>query len=158
MSELCEKAQEQSMQKDKYLTFKLEVEFFALEIGFVKEIYNMLTIVPMPCAPDYVKGIINLRGKIIPVLDMRLVLGKESRDYSGRTCIIILYVNQAHCGLIVDTVSEVCGIPEENIEPPPGMVSIRSNRYLKGIAKIGNELAMVLDCEEIMRLQDQEVS
>jgi purine-binding chemotaxis protein CheW len=141
---------EQSTQKGKFLTFKLDAELFALEISYVTEIYNMLSIVPLPGTPEYFKGIINLRGKIIPVIDMRLKLRKISESYNDRTCIIILIVDGIQSGLIVDTVSEVCNIREEDIEPPPGLKCLGSNHYIQGVAKIGDDLAMILDCRKIL--------
>lgn len=146
--------QEQNTQKGKFLTFHLANEVFALEIRYVTEIYNMLSIVPLPGTPEYIKGIINLRGKIIPVIDMRLKLQKTAEAYTDRTCIIILNVEGAPCGLVVDSVAEVCSIRDDDIEPLPEMKCFVMNHYLKGIAKVSEELAMILDCK-VLLMQEQ---
>lgn len=121
---------DEDTQKDKYLTFTLGEELYGIDIRAVIEIIGIMPITKVPEVPAYVQGIINLRGKIIPVVDMRLRFGQEYRPYSDRTCVIIISVNDVLIGLIIDGVSEVLTIPENSIVPPPELKSVR-NRYVK---------------------------
>ena len=150
MSDFYQFSQEEDTQKCKFLSFKLGAELFAIEIGYVTEINNLLAIISIPGTPDYFKGIISLRGKIIPVIDMRLKLRKEPEAYTDRTCIIILSVEGAQTGLIVDTVAEVLTISDENIDLPPEMVRSSHSSYLQGIGKSGDDLALILNCKKIL--------
>ncbi len=106
-------------QKDKYLLFALGNEEYGIAIRYVTEIIGLQTITAIPELPAYVKGIVNLRGKIIPVIDMRLRFKKEARQYTNRTCTIVIRVKAVAVGLIVDAVAEVLPIAAENIVPPP---------------------------------------
>lgn len=146
---------EEDTQKDKYLTFFLGKEDYGIEIRFVTEIIGIQAITEVPELPDYVKGIINLRGKIIPVMDVRLRFKKESREYNDRTCVIVIDIREISIGLIVDTVSEVLSIAEQDIVPPPELSKGFHNRYIKGIGKVGNEVKLLLDCDKL--LNDYEV-
>ncbi len=150
MTELYELSQEQDTQKGKFLTFRIGAELFAIEISYVTEINNMLSIVPLPDAPAYFKGVISLRGKIIPVIDMRLKLGKQPEPYNDRTCIIILSVEGAQTGLIVDTVAEVLNIRDDDIERPPEMKHAAGSHYLQGIGKAEEDLVLILNCRKIL--------
>ena len=154
MSDLYQLSQEEDTQKSKFLSFRLGTELFAIEIRFVTEINNMLAIISIPGTPEYFKGIISLRGKIIPVIDMRLKLHKEPEVYNDRTCIIILSVEGAQTGLIVDTVAEVLTISDENIDLPPEMKHSLGNSFLQGIGKSGDDLALILNCKQILLEDD----
>lgn len=136
-------------QNGKYLTFSLDKETFGIEIGYVIEIVGIQSITIMPEMPEYIKGIINLRGKIIPVMDIRLRFNKDQKDYNDRTCIIVIEINDRSIGLIVDGVSEVIKIPEEFIIEPPKMDN-GSNGFVKNIGQIGNEVRLLLDCEKLI--------
>lgn len=121
MSEVLNKEeieQEEDTQQDRYLTFSLGNQIFGIEIRYVTEIIGIQPITEVPEMPDYVKGIINLRGKIIPVIDVRLKFRKEPAEYNDRTCIIVIDIHEISIGLIVDNVAEVLTITEENIVPP----------------------------------------
>lgn len=142
--------QEEDTQKGKFLTFALGQEFYGIEIKFVTEIIGIQPITAVPEVPDYVKGIINLRGKIIPVVDVRLKFRKPEVAYNDRTCIIVIDVKNLSVGLIVDNVAEVLAIPEEGIVPPPDTKTGFHNRYIKGIGKVGNEVKLLLDCEKLL--------
>ncbi|AKN31868.1 chemotaxis protein CheW [Clostridium carboxidivorans P7] len=142
-------------QKGRFLTFSVGKESYGIEIKYVKEIIGIQEITEVPELPDYVKGIINLRGKIIPVMDVRLRFKKEAKEYNDRTCIIVIDVEEISIGLIVDNVSEVLTIGEENIVPPPDLKTGFHNRYVKGIGKVGNEVKLLLDCEKV--LNDDEI-
>lgn len=141
-------------QKGRYLTFALEKEVYGIEIICVTEIIGIQPITEIPELPGYVKGIINLRGKIIPVMDVRLRFKKEPAAYNDRTCIIVIDIKGTAIGLIVDTVSEVLTIEDENIVPPPDLKSGFQSRFVKGIGKVGNNVNLLLDCEKV--LNDQE--
>jgi purine-binding chemotaxis protein CheW len=147
--------QEEDTQRGKFLTFILGGESYGIEIKYVTEIIGIQAITEVPELPDYIKGIINLRGKIIPVMDVRLRFRKPYREYNDRTCVIVVDMLEISIGLIVDSVSEVLSIPEEEIVPPPEMGGALSNRYIKGIGKVGNEVKLILDCNKL--LNDEEV-
>lgn len=145
---------EEDTQKGKFLTFILGEEDYGIEIRFVTEIIGIQAITPVPEIPAYVKGIINLRGKIIPVMDVRLRFKKEPRDYNDRTCIIVIDIQEVTIGLIVDCVAEVTSIAEENIVPLPHMNKGYHHKFIEGIAKVGNEVKLILDCEKLVNEED----
>ncbi len=147
---------EEDTQKNKYLTFTLGNEAFGIEILFVTEIIGLQQITEVPDLPEYVKGIINLRGKIIPVMDMRSRFKKEFREYDERTCIIVVDIGEISIGLIVDRVSEVVDIPEENVSEPPKVNKSSQNKYVKGIGKIGDSVKLILDCEKLLSENEME--
>ncbi|NLK27337.1 MAG: purine-binding chemotaxis protein CheW [Clostridiales bacterium] len=140
---------EQDTQRGRYLTFSLGKESYGIEIQYVTEIIGIQTITEVPELPAYVKGIINLRGKIIPVIDVRLRFKKEPREYNDRTCVIVIDIMELSIGLIVDSVSEVLNIPDQDIEAPPQMKK-GNNRFIKNIGKVGNEVKLLLDCEKLL--------
>ncbi|HHY70766.1 MAG TPA: purine-binding chemotaxis protein CheW, partial [Thermoanaerobacterales bacterium] len=158
MDEILEEtlAVEEDTQKGKFLTFLLGKEVYAIEIKFVIEIIGIQPITELPESPTYVKGIINLRGKIIPVMDVRLRFKKKPVEYNDRTCIIVVEVQDISVGLIVDNVSEVLSITDEDIVPPPDMNKRTENKYIKAIGKVGNEVKLILDCEKLMNDDDVE--
>lgn len=145
-----EDIQEEDTQKDKYLTFSLNKENYGLEVRYVTEIIGIQLITEVPELPSYIKGIINLRGKIIPVMDVRLRFRKEPREYNDRTCIIVVDIREVAIGLIVDSVVEVLSIPQSEVVPPPDPSTGFSNRYIKGVGKVGNDVKLILDCEKIL--------
>lgn len=147
--------EEEDTQKDRYLTFQTGSEVYGIEIKYVTEIIGIQPITEIPELPDYMKGIINLRGKIIPVMDIRLRFKKAPREYNDRTCVIVIDINALSIGLIVDSVAEVLTIPEEDIVSPPDVKGGKS-RFMKGIGKAGNEVKLILDCEHLLNEQEQE--
>jgi purine-binding chemotaxis protein CheW len=140
---------EEDTQHGRYLTFSLGKEIYGIEIRLVKEIICIQPITQVPEVPSYVKGIINLRGKIIPVIDVRLKFGKESAGYNDRTCIIVIETGELSIGMIVDNVSEVLSIADNDIVEPPDLAGFR-NRYIKGIGKSDNSVKLLLDCEKLI--------
>ena len=142
--------QEEDTQKGRFLTFSLGKETYGIEIRDVTEIIKIQAITEIPELPEYVKGIINLRGKIIPVMDVRLRFKKEPRDYNDRTCVIVADIKDISVGLIVDSVSEVLSIPEQDIVEPPQMNKGFGNRYVKRIGKVGKDVKLLLDCEKLL--------
>lgn len=142
--------EQEDTQQGKYLTFRLGKEAFGIEIMYVTEIIGIQPISEVPEVPNYVKGIINLRGKIIPVIDVRLKFKKEPMDYNDRTCIIVIEIQDISLGLIVDNVSEVMDISDENIVSPPKFKIGYQNRYIKSIGKTGENIKLILDCEKLL--------
>jgi len=146
--------EEEDTQKGKFLTFALGNESYGIEILYVTEIVGIQPITEVPELPEYIKGIINLRGKIIPVMDVRLRFKKSSIDYNDRTCIIVIDIHEISIGLIVDTVAEVLSIQEHEIVPPPDL-NKAGRKYIKGIGKTGSHVTLILDCDKL--LSDDEV-
>ncbi|HPJ75218.1 MAG TPA: chemotaxis protein CheW [Clostridia bacterium] len=141
---------EEDTQKDRYLTFSIGTESFGVDIKYVTEIIGIQPITIVPEVPDYVKGIINLRGKIIPVIDIRLKFKKESIEYDDRTCIIVVDVDDVTAGFIVDNVTEVITIAGDDIVPPPEYKECFQNNYIKNIGKTPNGIKLLLDCQMIL--------
>jgi purine-binding chemotaxis protein CheW len=157
MSEILEEMMEhEDTQKGKYLTFKLGKEVFGLEIRYVTEIIGIQPISEVPEVPEYVKGIINLRGKIIPVIDVRLKFKKPAVEYDDRTCIIVIDVLESSIGLIVDNVSEVLNISDDNIVDPPDYKTGFHNKYIKSIGRSGEDVKLILDCEKLLNDDEME--
>lgn len=150
MYEQMEEYMEEDMQKGRYLTFMIDNGVFGIEIEHVSEIIGMQQITEIPEAPFYIKGIINLRGKIIPVIDLRLKFRKEHKEYDTRTCIIIISMSDILVGLIVDNVDEVLSIPDENIVLPPEFKSGYQNRYIKGIGEMDSGMKLLIDCDKLL--------
>lgn len=146
--------QEEDTQKNKFLTFLVGSETYGIEIKYVREIIGIQPITEVPEVPEYIRGIINLRGKIIPVMDVRLRFKKPFMEYAERTCVIVIDVGEVSIGLIVDSVAEVLTIPDSEIVTPPE-VSKGGNKYIKGIGKAGNDVKLLLDCDKL--LNDNEI-
>jgi purine-binding chemotaxis protein CheW len=157
MEQTVANAQEEDTQKDKFLTFTIGRETYGIDILFVTEIIGMQSITILPELPDYMKGIINLRGRIIPVMDVRLRFKQAARDYNERTCIIIVDANAISFGLIVDAVAEVITIPEQNTVAPPSLQGGTANRYIKAIGKVGDQVKLLLDCEKLLTAETIEL-
>ena len=147
---------EEDTLRDKYLTFTLGEEVYGIDIRVVIEIIGIQRITKVPEVPEYVRGIINLRGKIIPVVDMRLRFRQQYREYTDRTCIVVVEINGVLIGLIVDAVSEVLDIREENVVPPPELKASQ-NKYIRGIGKLESGVVMLLDWEKLFSEEDQEM-
>ncbi len=142
---------DEDSQKDKYLTFNLGKEQYGISIRQIIGITELQKITEVPDMPDYVKGVINLRGKVIPVIDMRLRFGIEERDYDDRTCIIEIGIDDSSIGFIVDTVEEVLEISEQNIDPPPKFKDAKvKNLYISGMGKVGDHVKILLDVQKIL--------
>ena len=137
-------------QKDRYLTFKVEDETYGFEIKYVTEIIGMQAITKVPDLEDYIKGIINLRGKIIPVIELRVRFKKPLMKYDDRTCIIVIEFEDITVGFIVDEVEEVIVIGEENITEPPKTKTGFKNPFIKGIGKVNEKMKLILDCQELL--------
>lgn len=145
-------------QDGKYLTFNLDENGYGVPILKVSEIIGIIDIVPVPKMPKFVKGVINLRGKIIPVIDLRLKFGMSEREYDQNTCIIIINLEVKkvikQIGVIVDIVSEVCNIPASDIEEPPSYGSNNKDDFLSGVGKIKDKVFMLLNIEKVIFAED----
>ena len=138
----------------KYLSFFLDREEYGIGILKIKEIIGMMPITPIPQTPAYVKGVINLRGKVIPVIDLRLRFGMAEAEYTDRTCIIVVEFTTAsgrlHTGIVVDSVSEVLNIKGSDIEDTPSFGAKLSTDFILGMAKIGGGVKILLDIDRIL--------
>ena len=139
-------------QEGKYMTFKSGSEYFGLEIQYVQQIIQFQAITKIPETEDYIKGLINLRGKIIPVVDVRVRFRQGECEYNDKTCILVITVKDTTVGLIVEQIAEVVEIPEENILPPPtiGRNDKGHNKYVYGIGKVGTSVKLLLDPEKLL--------
>ncbi len=147
-------------QQDKYVTFKSGNEYFGLKIEYVNEIIVMQEIAQIPESEAYIKGLINLRGKIIPVIDVRIRFRQEPIEYTDRTCIIVINVKETVVGLIVEKIAEVVEIKEEDILDPPQIgvnEEKKVNRYVYGIGKVGESVKMLLDPDRLIKEEDLDV-
>ncbi len=138
----------------KYLTFTLDQEEYGIGITKVKEIIGMIAITPVPQTPHFVKGVINLRGKVIPVIDLRLKFGLEPMEYNERTCIIVVEISGAGkkipMGIVVDSVSEVLNIKANDVEDTPNFGSRLETSYILGMAKTGDGVKILLDIDKVL--------
>ena len=144
---------EEDTQKDKFLTFTVCQEIYGLEILYVTEIVRVQPITEIPEFPEYIKGIINLRGSIIPVIDMRLLFMKASSEYGNRTCIVVVNIQGQSMGLIVDAVAEVLSLQEQNIVPMPS-IKQGGHQFVQGIGKHGESVILLLDCTKLFGYED----
>ena len=138
----------------KYLTFNLADEEYGIAILKVKEIIGMMPVTQVPKTPEYVKGVVNLRGKVIPVTDLRLKFGLPEIDYTERTCIIVIEINGQNgtilVGIVVDAVSEVLNIKAEEIEPAPAFGDTLDTGFILGMAKTEEGVKILLDIDEVL--------
>ncbi len=148
--------EEIDLQSNKYLTFLIEKQYYGFPIKDVIEIIEIEDITPVPEFPSYVKGIINLRGRIIPIIDVRLRFHKEEAEYTERTCIIVVNITGIDIGFIVDTVDEVIDIDDENISGAPMITSDRSTHYITNVGKVNNRIILLLDANKM--LNEEEIS
>ena len=142
----------------KYLTFTLDDEEYGIGILKIKEIIGMMPITTVPQTPDYVKGVINLRGKVIPVVDLRLRFGMEAIDYTERTCIIVVEIagqaDTVQIGTVVDSVSEVLNIKGEDVEDTPTFGAKLDTDYILGMAKMEGGVKILLDIDQVLTAEE----
>jgi purine-binding chemotaxis protein CheW len=142
----------------KYLTFSLSEEEYGIGILKVKEIIGMMPITKMPQVPSYIKGVINLRGKVIPVVDLRLKFGLEEMEYTDRTCIIVMEIKsdtgRVMMGIVVDAVSEVLNIKATDIEDTPTFGVRLETDFILGMAKAGGGVKILLDIDKVVSAQE----
>lgn len=142
----------------KYLTFRMATEEYGLEILKVREIIGLTDITAVPRTPHYVRGVINLRGKVIPVIDLRAKFCMDSAEQTEETCIIVVEISgqkkDALMGLLVDAVSEVLDIQEDQIEDTPDLGSGINTRFILGIGKVKSEIKILLDIDSVLAEDD----
>lgn len=138
----------------KYLTFTLAGEEYGIGILKVKEIIGMLPVTPVPQTPHFVKGVVNLRGKVIPVIDLRMRFGMETDEYTERTCVIVVETESEAgrilMGIVVDAVSEVLNIRGEDIEDSPTFGTKLDTDYILGMAKAGGGVKILLNIDQVL--------
>lgn len=139
-----------SEMEGKYLTFWTDGQLFGISIANVEQIIGMQEITGIPEFPYYAKGIINLRGNVIPVIDVRIRLNKAEAEYNERTCIIVTNIDDSFVGFIVDEVNEVVDINSEQISPPPKVTNDTVHSYLTGIAKLEDGVVLIVDSAKIL--------
>ncbi|MFP4032886.1 MAG: chemotaxis protein CheW [Desulfococcaceae bacterium] len=148
----------QAQKSGKYLTFTLAEEEYGIGILKIKEIIGMMPITTVPQTPHYVKGVVNLRGKVIPVIDLRLRFGMGEIEYTERTCIIVVEMAGESAdviiGIVVDTVSEVLTIRDEEIEDPPRFGTRLDTDYIHGMAKTEDGVKILLDIDRVLRSEE----
>lgn len=162
MAELSEKMDQAvkavTDREGKYLTLSLDSEEYGIGILKIKEIIGMMAITTVPRTPEFVKGVINLRGKVIPVVDLRLRFGMDTLDYTDRTCIIVVEIEGSagtvQIGIVVDAVSEVLTIAGENIEDTPSFGTKLNTDYILGMAKMKGSVKILLDIDKVLSAEE----
>lgn len=149
---------EEDGEKGKFMTFQTGNECYGISIKYVNEIIVVQQITAIPEVENYVKGLINLRGKIIPVIDVRIRFNLEPIEYTDRTCIIVINVKSMTIGLIVERIAEVENIMDEDIVPPPklGNKDHVQNKFVYGVARTGDTVKLLLDPEKLIKDEDME--
>ena len=154
IEKLDQEIQAQTSREGKYLTFALGNEEYGVGILKVKEIIGMVEITEMPNMPTYVKGVINLRGKVSPIIDLRMKFSMEPAEYTARTCIVLVEIDKGEgtttlIGMVVDSVSEVMNIEADGIEDPPEVGGMSTENIL-GVAKKDDKVMLLLDIDTVM--------
>jgi len=138
------------------VVFQLAGETYGVDINYVHEIIRLQPITEVPRTPDFIEGVINLRGRIIPVIDLHKRFGLPPAETTNNTRIMVVEVGGMTVGMIVDAVSEVLRLPEENIEPPPPIIKGVDVAYLKGVGKWEDKLIILLDLDRVLQEKEQE--
>lgn len=141
----------------KFLTFALDKEAYGVEILKVREIICLMDITTVPQTPEYMKGVINLRGKVIPIIDLRLKFSMQEVEHTKETCIIVVEVHNSLIGIIVDNVSEVMYIKGEEIEDAPSFGQEIDTRFIMGLGKAKDRIIILLDIEKVLSFEELEV-
>lgn len=162
MKDLKEKVRNDStasnVETEKYLTFNIDKQLYTLPTSQVVEIIRMQPITFIPNLTNYVKGVINLRGKVVPVIDMRLRFGKEEKGYDTLTSIVIVENGEMTVGMIVDFVKDVRDVSEDQINPSPKSKNVPGKDFVSGIVNLGNESAMLLDTAKVLTHHSREAA
>lgn len=139
---------------NKYLTFVLATEEYAVDILRVQEIKGWSKVTPIPNTPDYIRGVINLRGTIVPIIDLRLRFALERLDYGQMTVVVVVKVVSGNreriMGIVVDAVSDVYDISENEIKPPPDFGSVISMEFIRGLATVNEKMVIILDIDRLL--------
>jgi purine-binding chemotaxis protein CheW len=144
-----------------YLTFKLEDELFALDIGKVREVLDFTSITKVPQTPDYMRGVINLRGSVVPVVDLRLKFGMKMAEHTVNTCVIIVEVEmdgeKVVMGAMADAVQEVLDLEPDQIEPPPRIGTKLNLDFIRGMGKHQEQFIIILDIDKVFTIEEVEM-
>jgi len=135
--------------------FELAKEFYGVDIAAVNGIIKMQAITSMPHAPAFMEGVTNLRGSVLPVVDLRKRFDLPQSSSTKDSRIVVVDVQDTKVGMVVDAVSEVLRVPEESIEPPPPMVASVDSAFIKGIAKMGDQLIILLDITKVLSAEEK---
>ncbi len=145
-------------QTNSYLTFKLGDEIFAANVSNILNILEMTKVTKVPKAPSYMKGVINLRGSVLPLIDTRIKFGMPETEFTTNTCILVLELildnDSVRVGALVDAVQEVLEIDEKDLQPPPSIGSKYKSEFIDGMAKVNDEFVMILNVEQIFSTDD----
>jgi len=149
---LVEEEQFEDTMHGKYLVFHLDSQQFAIAIVNVIDIINLQPITRVPNCPDYISGITNLRGKVIPIIDLRIRFGKKPReaDENNRVCIIVLEHSGMQVGIVVDSVSEFAALDDSSISPPPPFHTSSESKFIEGVARVNDSIYLLLNCVEVL--------
>ena len=139
------------------VTFSIGDEEFGVDILKVQEIIRTMEITKVPKAPDFVEGVINLRGKVIPIIDLRKRFGMATRVHDKDTRIIVIEINNMIVGFVVDSVSEVLRISADTVEPPPPVVAGVESEYIKGVGKLADRLLIMLDLDRLLSREEKDI-
>jgi purine-binding chemotaxis protein CheW len=139
------------------VTFSIGEEEFGVDILKVQEIIRTMEITKVPKAPPFVEGVINLRGNVIPIIDLRKRFGLDTRKHDKHTRIIVIEINNMIVGFVVDSVSEVLRIPASTVEPPPPVVSGLESEYISGVGKLEDRLLILLDLDRLLSNEEADV-
>ena len=139
------------------VSFKLGNEEFGIDILMVQEINRMLEITKVPKSPDFIEGVINLRGRVIPIINLRKKFGLPDKETDESTRIVVVNLSDKVIGMIVDAVSEVLRLSSNTVEPPPPMVSGVESEYIKGVGKIDDKLLILLDLNKLLSGKEQDM-
>lgn len=150
MSATLEAAREQDVLAREYLTFRLGQEEYGIDILKVQEIRGYEDPTRIANAPSFLKGVVNLRGTIVPIVDLRMRFGCDSAEYNSFTVTIVLHLGQRTIGVVVDSVSDVMNIPSDSVRPAPEMSSAVDAVYLRGLAQLGERMVILLDIESML--------
>lgn len=154
MAKSVEQSKASGVDGGKFLTFLLQDEEYGLEILKVREIMGLMEITTVPQTPDYVRGVINLRGQVIPVVDLRLKFGMDEGEDDKRTCIIVVDVGGVMMGIVVDTVSEVMDINSSEIEATPSFGTELNTDYILGMGKVAGKVKILLDIDKVLTSEE----
>lgn len=154
LDEMWADDEEGGTQSAKYLFFNLGDELYGVNIMNVTEIIEMQRITEVPDLPEYMRGVINLRGKVIPVMDLRSRFGMDDRPYDDRTCMIVASIDSTALGMIVDTVAEVHDVPAENIETAQNFANSAADHYVEGVARVEERVTVLIDVRKILLGRD----
>ncbi|MCF7949018.1 MAG: chemotaxis protein CheW [Spirochaetia bacterium] len=155
--ELLQEEDEDEVQENKFLMCKLGNEVFGIDIAHVTDIIELQKITEVPDMPEYVRGVINLRGQVIPVIDLRMRFKMEPRDYDDRTVITVVQIRNNSIGFIIDTATEVQGIPDKDVDPAPKFHGKEEQKkYVAGLGKVGEDVTILLDVEKLVEEEEVE--